>query len=78
MVFLPWAPILGLDDNSAVQQIAARRDATPRQVALAWLLARSPVIVPIPGTSSVSHLEENVAASALRLTPQEIAELNRM
>ena len=72
MAFLPWAPILDLDDNSAVQQIAARHDATPRQVALAWLLARSPAVLPIPGTGSVSHLESNIAAAAVELSPQEV------
>jgi pyridoxine 4-dehydrogenase len=72
IVFLPWAPILDLDHNSAVQQIAASHDATPRQVALAWLLARSPAVLPIPGTGSVSHLESNVAAAGLDLGPQEV------
>jgi pyridoxine 4-dehydrogenase len=72
MVFLPWAPILDLDHNRAVQQIAASHDATPRQVALAWLLARSPAVLPIPGTGSVSHLESNVAAAGLDLGPQEV------
>jgi pyridoxine 4-dehydrogenase len=51
--------------------VARRHQATPAQVALAWLLARSPVLVPIPGTSSVAHLEENLAAAALRLTDDE-------
>jgi aryl-alcohol dehydrogenase-like predicted oxidoreductase len=79
LAFLPWAPIGGgrVSDRT-VERIAVDHGVTARQVALAWLLARSPVIVPIPGTSSVSHLEENIAAGALRLTPQEIAELNRM
>jgi aryl-alcohol dehydrogenase-like predicted oxidoreductase len=73
LAFLPWAPILDLDRNRAVQQIAARHGASPRQVALAWLLARSPVMLPIPGTGSVAHLESNVAAARLHLTAEEIA-----
>jgi pyridoxine 4-dehydrogenase len=79
LAFLPWAPLGGGDvSDTTVERIAAAHGATSRQVVLAWLLARSPVIVPIPGTSSVAHLEENVAARNLLLTPHEIAELNRM
>lgn len=78
MAFLPWAPLgagrIGSDD--AITRVARRRDATPMQVAIAWLLARSPVILPIPGTSRVSHLEENVASSSLRLTDEDIEELS--
>jgi aryl-alcohol dehydrogenase-like predicted oxidoreductase len=77
LVFLPWAPMLDLPDNEAVQRIAKRHDATPRQVALAWLLARSPAILPIPGTGSVSHLESNVAAAGVELSPQEVAAITR-
>ena len=73
MVFLPWAPIQNLDSNRAVHQLAERYDATARQIVLAWLLARSPSILPIPGTGSVSHLEDNVAAAAIKLTPAEVA-----
>jgi pyridoxine 4-dehydrogenase len=73
MVFLPWAPIQNLDGNHIVQEIAQRYDATPRQIVLAWLLARSPSILPIPGTGSVSHLEDNVAAAAIKLTTSEVA-----
>jgi aryl-alcohol dehydrogenase-like predicted oxidoreductase len=75
MVFLPWAPIQNLDSNRTVQQLAKRYDATPRQIVLAWLLARSPSILPIPGTGSVSHLEDNVAAAAIKLTPADVASL---
>jgi pyridoxine 4-dehydrogenase len=77
IAFLPWAP-LGSGDLTRAQhleEIAKAHDATAGQVALAWLLARSPVIVPIPGTSSVEHLDENVAAAALQLTPDEVAQL---
>jgi pyridoxine 4-dehydrogenase len=73
LVFLPWAPIQDLDRNRAVREVAERYDATPRQIVLAWLLGRSPQILPIPGTGSVSHLEDNVAAAAIKLTPAEVA-----
>jgi aryl-alcohol dehydrogenase-like predicted oxidoreductase len=75
MVFLPWAPIQNLDRNRTVQQLAQRYGGSPRQIVLAWLLARSPSILPIPGTGSVSHLEDNVAAAAISLTPAEVASL---
>jgi len=58
-----------------VQEVADRHGATPRQIVLAWLLARSPVALPIPGTGSVAHLEENVAAAAIELTPAEVGAL---
>jgi aryl-alcohol dehydrogenase-like predicted oxidoreductase len=77
LVFLPWAPILDLDSNQVVQELAVRHNATPRQVALAWLLARSPVVLPIPGTGSVSHLESNIAAAGLELTRQEVAAITK-
>jgi pyridoxine 4-dehydrogenase len=75
MVFLPWAPIQNLGRNRIVREIAQRYDAAPRQVVLAWLLARSPSILPIPGTGSVSHLDDNVAAVAIELTPADVASL---
>ena len=75
IVFLPWAPIQNLDRNRTVQQLAQRYGASPRQIVLAWLLARSPSILPIPGTGSVSHLENNVAAAVISLTPAEVASL---
>jgi aryl-alcohol dehydrogenase-like predicted oxidoreductase len=77
LAFLPWAPIIDLDTHPAISDIAARYDATPRQIALAWLLARSPAMLPIPGTGSVSHLEENVAAAAMQLEPAEVAAITR-
>src|SRR6266550_37147 len=73
MVFLPWAPIQDLDGDRIVREMAQRHDATPRQIVLAWLLARSPSILPIPGTGSVSHLDDNVAAAAIKLTAAEVA-----
>ncbi len=73
MVFLPWAPIQDLDRNRPVHELAQRYGVEPRQMVLAWLLARSPSIMPIPGTGSVSHVEDNVAAAAIKLTPAEVA-----
>jgi pyridoxine 4-dehydrogenase len=75
MVFLPWAPIQSLDRNRIVHELAQRYDATPRQIALAWLLARSPAILPIPGSGSVSHLEDNLAAATIKLTPADVTSL---
>jgi pyridoxine 4-dehydrogenase len=80
MGFIPWYPLatgrLARPDGP-LDEIAARHDATSSQVALAWLLKHSPNMLPIPGTSSTSHLEENVAAAALELTDEEIAALER-
>jgi pyridoxine 4-dehydrogenase len=76
MTFLPWAPIQNLDRFPALTDIAKRHDVTVHQIALAWLLARSETMLTIPGTGSVDHLEENVAAAGLRLDPEEIAALN--
>ncbi|GAB3824188.1 aldo/keto reductase [Dactylosporangium cerinum] len=73
IVFLPWAPIQNLDGVQAVSDIAARYEVSTRQLVLAWLLGRSSAILPIPGTGSVSHLESNVAAASVALTPAEIA-----
>ena len=77
--FIPWFPLATGDlarPGGSLDEIAARHDASPGQVALAWLLARSPVMLPIPGTSSVAHLEENVAAAGLRLSEEELATLS--
>ncbi len=74
--FLPWRPV-GMGEltrsDGGLETVARRRGATPGQVALAWLLHRSPVVLPIPGTSSIAHLEENVAATALELSDAELA-----
>ena len=72
MAFLPWAPIRDLDPNSAIQRVAEAHQATTRQIMLAWLLARSPSVLPIPGTGTVSHLEENVAAAGIKLSDAEV------
>ncbi|MDB2225489.1 aldo/keto reductase [Halorubrum ezzemoulense] len=77
--FIPWGPMYAVDDDEsadALDEVAARRDATPRQVALAWLLDHSDVTLPIPGTSSVDHLESNLAAADLSLTAEDMAALN--
>ncbi len=69
IAFIPWSPLAagGLSRaHSSINRLAAESKATPSQAALAWLLSRSQVMLPIPGTSSVSHLEENVAAAALK------------
>jgi pyridoxine 4-dehydrogenase len=76
MVFLPWAPIQNLDNSQTVQQVAERHHATPRQIVLAWLLARSPAILPIPGTGSAAHLEDNIAAAGITLSPEEVQALS--
>jgi aryl-alcohol dehydrogenase-like predicted oxidoreductase len=77
IAFIPWYPLGAgsVGDHPAVAPVARERGATPFQVALAWLLARSPVVVPIPGTSSVAHLEENVAAAEVELTPDDLRAL---
>jgi pyridoxine 4-dehydrogenase len=74
--FLPWFPLATGDlarEGGALDQAAKRHEATPAQVALAWLLHRSPVMLPIPGTSSVAHLEENLAGASLQLSEEEFA-----
>ena len=77
--FIPWYPIAAGElarPGGPVDQVARATGATPGQVALAWLLARSPVMLPIPGTSKVAHLEENVAAAALELDGAALQELD--
>jgi pyridoxine 4-dehydrogenase len=76
--FIPWFPIAAgklAESGGPVDHIVKATGATQSQVALAWLLARSPVILPIPGTSTVSHVEENIAAAGVTLTPEQVAEL---
>ena len=80
MAFIPWFPLAAgklTGRESPVQRVAEQLKATPSQVALAWLLSRSPVILPIPGTSKVKHLEENVAAAGLKIDEKEMQELVR-
>jgi aryl-alcohol dehydrogenase-like predicted oxidoreductase len=76
IAFIPWFPLgAGGVAGSMLERIAKARQVKPIQVALAWLLQRSPIMLPIPGTSSVAHLEENVQAGSLQLTEEEYAEL---
>ena len=74
IVFLPWGPIQTGDD-AALAAVAAEAGAQPSQVALAWLLGRSPAILPIPGTSKVTHLEQNMAAARLQLSAGQLERL---
>lgn len=80
IAYVPFFPLGGFTplQSSTLSNVASRLGATPMQVALAWLLQRAPNILVIPGTSSVAHLRENVAASGLTLAPQTFAELDRM
>lgn len=73
--FIPWYPLAAGDLGGPVSEVADAHDATPQQVALAWLLAHSEVMLPIPGTASAAHLEENVAASRLDLTEEAYTRL---
>lgn len=78
IVFLPWAPLARGHLGSAVRALAMTRGVTPTQVALAWLLHRAPVMIPIPGTASIDHLEENVAAARIPLPPEDLAQLDAL
>jgi pyridoxine 4-dehydrogenase len=79
LAFIPWFPLsAGAVDHPALHQVAARHGATVFQIALAWLLERSPSILVIPGTSSVEHLEENVAAAEIRLSKKDMKELEKV
>jgi len=78
IAFLPWYP-LGAGRSltmAKVKKLADKHGVSAAQVALAWLLARSPVMLPIPGTASLAHLEENVAAAALRIPATDLAQLD--
>jgi pyridoxine 4-dehydrogenase len=76
LAFMPWAPIQDADQRPVVASIAESHSATPRQVILAWLLARSPAMLPIPGTGTVAHFEDNVRAVELELSAEEIEALS--
>lgn len=76
MVFIPWFPLgAGRVAGEVLDRVARAHHASPTQAALAWLLRRSPVMLPIPGTSSLEHVEQNVAAASLRLSDEEYEEL---
>ena len=77
IAFIPWYPLAaGTVAGELLNRIAQAHGATPMQIALSWLLQRSPVMLPIPGTSSIEHLEQNVAAASMRLSDQEYEELS--
>ncbi|MEY2570932.1 MAG: pyridoxine 4-dehydrogenase [Acidimicrobiaceae bacterium] len=78
IAFIPWAPVGGHrpGHGEGLDVVAARHGASPVQIALAWLLARSPVMLPIPGTGSVAHLEENIAAADIALSDDDLALLS--
>ena len=81
IAFIPWYPLGAgrlAKSHGVLTDVASRLDATPAQVALAWVLKRSPVMLPIPGTGRVKHLEENVAAAALRLSDADFAALDQV
>jgi pyridoxine 4-dehydrogenase len=80
MAFIPWFPLSAgsLSEGGALHRVAQRHGATVYQIALAWLLAHSPNMLVIPGTSSVVHLEENIAAAELKLTARDLTELDQI
>ncbi|GAB3572739.1 aldo/keto reductase [Hymenobacter daeguensis] len=80
IAFIPWFPIGGgmVQDMATVEQVAARHQASARQIALSWLLHHAPNIVPIPGTGSIGHLEENMRAVTIQLTAQDMQELDAL
>jgi pyridoxine 4-dehydrogenase len=79
IAFIPWYPLgAGKVAGEVLNRIAQARNASPTQIALAWLLHRSPIILPIPGTSSIEHLEQNIAAASLRLSREEYEKLSRV
>ncbi|WP_332236713.1 aldo/keto reductase [Sporolactobacillus sp. KGMB 08714] len=78
--FIPWFPLATgalAKEGGALDQIARKYDAKPAQIALAWLLKRSPVILPIPGTSSVAHVKENIAAAGIKLSDEDFQTLSK-
>ncbi len=79
IAFIPWFPLgAGKVAGEVLNRIAQAHGASPTQIALAWLLRRSPIMLPIPGTSSIEHLEQNVAAASLRLAEEEYEQLSRV
>ena len=79
IAFIPWFPLgAGRVAGDILNRVALAHHATSHQIALAWLLKRSAIMLPIPGTSSVNHLEENVAAASLQLSDEEYQKLSRV
>jgi pyridoxine 4-dehydrogenase len=76
LAFLPWAPLQQADEHGKVAEVAARHGCSSRQVVLAWLIASSPAVLPIPGTGSIDHLEHNVAAASIHLDEEDVAALS--
>ena len=79
--FIPWFPLAAgelANEGSVLDDVAKRLDATPSQIALAWVLKRSPVMLPIPGTSSAEHLEENMEAANIELSAEDFAQLDKV
>ena len=79
IAFIPWFPLgAGKVAGEVLNRIAEAHQVSPTQIALAWLLRRSRIMLPIPGTSSIEHLEQNAASAALRLTEEEYEKLSRV
>ncbi len=79
IAFIPWFPLgAGKVAGEVLNRVAEAHRASPTQIALAWLLHRSPIMLPIPGTSSIKHLEQNVAAASLRLADEDYQALSRV
>jgi aryl-alcohol dehydrogenase-like predicted oxidoreductase len=77
LAFLPWAPIQEADKNPAVTEAARRHGATSNQIVLAWLLARSPQMLPIPGSGDPEHVAQNIAAASIALSPDEVTAIGK-
>jgi aryl-alcohol dehydrogenase-like predicted oxidoreductase len=77
LAFLPWAPIQDADKNPAVTEAARRHGATSNQIVLAWLLARSPQMLPIPGSGDPEHVAQNIAAASIALSPDEVTAIGK-
>jgi aryl-alcohol dehydrogenase-like predicted oxidoreductase len=77
LAFLPWAPIQDADKNPAVTEAARRHGATSNQIVLAWMLARSPQMLPIPGSGDPEHVAQNIAAASIALSPDEVTAIGK-
>jgi aryl-alcohol dehydrogenase-like predicted oxidoreductase len=77
LAFLPWAPIQEADKNPAVTEAARRHGATSNQIVLAWMLARSPQMLPIPGSGDPEHVAQNIAAASIALSPDEVTAIGK-
>ena len=77
LLFLPWAPVQEAGASRAILDAARKHGTCPHQVVLAWLLVRSPQILPIPGSGSPEHVEQNIAAAGIELSPDEITAITK-